>query len=89
MDSRTQFLLASVLARRIAHKATVNIKDLGDNTALHWAASQDRITTARLLLDNGASVNTKATDARSPLAIAVDSGYWELAELLRQPGGER
>lgn len=44
---------------------------------------------AELLIAHGADVNVKDLDGTTPLGLAVKEGYEELAELLRQHGGQK
>lgn len=52
-------------------------------TALHWAAHLNSLQLAQLLLDRGADIEVKEAQGRTPLQIATEKGYKELAELLR------
>ena len=54
-------------------------------TALQRAAISGRREIVELLIAKGAKVNAKNEEGKTPLDIAVDRGYTEIAELLRKP----
>ena len=81
----------------IASGAYVDRTDNGGNTALHYAAlgagfpktkRGDQKGVAELLIANGANVNVRRGDGKTPLDRANDSGGDELADLLREHGGK-
>jgi len=61
---------------------------LHDYTPLHSAAHNDKIELARLLINNGADVNAKTYDRKTPLSIALEKGFKELADLIVNYGGK-
>lgn len=60
----------------------------GDFTALHFAAQQGNVESARVLLDAGADVNAPHPEHGSPLVIAVASGHDALAQFLLERGAD-
>ena len=81
----------------IASGAYVDRTDNGGNIALHYAAlgagfpktkRGDQKGVAELLIANGANVNVRRIDGKTPLDRANDSGGDELADLLREHGGK-
>ncbi|MEA3403529.1 MAG: ankyrin repeat domain-containing protein [Armatimonadota bacterium] len=59
--------------------------DIPEEQALRSAA---RVAIATALLDAGADINARDADGATPLALALESDYAELADLLRARGGE-
>ena len=77
--------------------AHVDRTDNSGNIALHYAAlgagfkqtkRGDQKGVAELLIANGANVNVRRGDGKTPLDRANDSGGVELADLLREHGGK-
>jgi ankyrin repeat protein len=54
---------------------------------LHAAAVFDHKDVVELLLANQAEVNATNNEGATPLQNAVDKGYDDVAELLREHGG--
>ena len=86
--------VAELLIRIGAH---VDRTDNSGNIALHYAAlgagfpktkRGDQKGVAELLIANGANVNVRRIDGKTPLDRANDSGGAELADLLREHGGK-
>jgi hypothetical protein len=59
--------------------------ELGDN-ALHCVCVWGDMDAAKLLVENGIDVNQEGEFGFTPLRIAVDFGYLEIAEYLRISG---
>ncbi|KAL2784336.1 ankyrin repeat-containing domain protein [Aspergillus keveii] len=57
-------------------------------TALHYAARKNQVATAALLLDNGAYINAADDKGRTPLTVALSYKAHDVAELLRNRGGQ-
>lgn len=55
-------------------------------TALHWAASGDRVDLVRLLLDKGADASLQSEEGETPLDVAKRFGHTDVVKLL--PGGQ-
>merc|ERR1712086_444110 len=72
--------------RLVCHYAPekVNGKDEYGRTALHWAASNNRLEVAELLLGAGASVDAKTAYAKTPLQIAESRNHEQMIALLRR-----
>ena len=74
----------------LANKAEVNAKTNDGLTPLHQAVAQGGYKeVAALLLANKAEVNAKDNNGRTPLAWALHFNHEDLAELLRQHGGQQ
>jgi ankyrin repeat protein len=61
---------------------------VGGMTALLFAARQNDIKSASLLLDAGADVNETAQDGTSPILVAVLNGHYTLANFLLGKGAD-
>ncbi|CAN5131876.1 hypothetical protein BH10CYA1_BH10CYA1_56480 [soil metagenome] len=60
-------------------------------TALHWAVMEGKLPMVTLLVASKSNVNaltSKRDGHRTPLAIAKDQGFKDIAEFLRQHGGK-
>lgn len=53
-----------------------------EETALHWAASNDDVDVAVALIDGGADIEVPGGSIGTPLANAVGYGCWHVARLL-------
>lgn len=62
--------------------ADPNLRQPGEETPLHWAASTDDWHVAAALIDGGADTNAPAGSIGTPLANAVGYGCWDVARLL-------
>ena len=76
--------IAELLRR---HGASVNAGE-GGNMALHAAAAFGRPRMAEWLIANGAKIDVPSYNGQTPLALAIDRGHHDVAELLRQHGGK-
>ena len=76
--------IAELLRR---HGASVNAGE-GGNMALHAAAAFGRPQMAEWLIANGAKIDVPSYNGQTPLALAIDRGHNNVAELLRQHGGK-
>ena len=56
-----------------------------DQTLLHLAPNEK---VAELLINEGADVNTKGKEGRTPIDCAQDSNHIEIVELLRKHGAK-
>eukprot|EP00742_Colponemidia_sp_Colp-10_P010091 GILJ01011056.1.p1 GENE.GILJ01011056.1~~GILJ01011056.1.p1 ORF type:complete len:297 (+),score=43.57 GILJ01011056.1:72-893(+) len=73
----------SNLIRRYFQNATIDVEDAYGNTALHWAAKSGNVSTIQLLLELGASVNSRNKERGSaPLHWATTASHIDAVELL-------
>ena len=72
----------------LAAGADPNAREPGtpSETPLHWAASNDDVDVARVLIDGGADVNLPDGSIGTPLENAVGYGCWNVARLLVERG---
>ncbi len=69
--------------------STEQIGQQGGFTALHFAAREGHLATARLLVEQGADVNeVTGGDQSSPLLVAVINGNYDLARMLVEQGAD-
>jgi ankyrin repeat protein len=64
----------------------VNLTDDAGRTALHLTAIHCHIDAAKLLLDKGAKVDSKATGGTTPLDLAAQAGCVDMVNLLLSKG---
>src|SRR5262249_19439862 len=62
--------------------------DRGGFTALHFAARQGDVESARSLLDGGARIDANAADGTAPLAVAAFSNQPAVVKLLLERGAD-
>lgn len=70
----------------LARGADVNANE-GGNPALHGAVLFGQTEMTRWLLDHGANVNALNYENKTPLRVAMEKDWNELADLLRQYRG--
>ncbi len=63
-------------------------KSVGGRTPLHYACRYGQTETARLLIENNASVNAYHFQRDTPLHVAVEFGHPACAELLIEEESE-
>jgi ankyrin repeat protein len=66
----------------------IELKDDDGCTALHIAAWEDSLATARLLIERGADVNAVDDDADTPLHMAAWKNSIKVAKLLIEHGAD-
>jgi len=72
----------------VAAGANVNqVYENGEASVLTTAAANGNVDIIKVLLDAGADVNLRIKDGKSPLAMAVEKGHEQAAELIRSRGG--
>ena len=57
-------------------------------TPLHSAAHNGQIKLAQLLIENGADINAKMENGQTPLFMAEEKGFTEIAALIKKSGGQ-
>lgn len=72
----------SILWTLLNLRASVNLQDDDGNTALHYAAMQNRLSAVRSLLSFGADYRGQNTNGMTPLACAKACNYSRLVQLL-------
>jgi ankyrin repeat protein len=55
---------------------------------VHAAAAFGRLGMAEWLIANGAKIDAPSYNGKTPMALAIDGGHDDVAELLRQHGGK-
>ncbi len=70
------------IERHIYWKTDINSLNVDGNTPLQESAITGRIVIARLLIKNGATVNTKNKYGKTALQLALENGRTQLAEVL-------
>ena len=69
----------------IEHKININHHDKYKNTALHYAVKYDsKKELIKLLLDNGAKVDIKNIQGKTPIDIAIEKGRKDIVDLLKK-----
>ena len=84
-NGETDIITAWVLAYG---REQVDIRDEYDRTALVWAAADNRIAAATLLLNHGASPDSAAKNGLTPLTAASLRGNIALIEILAKRGAD-
>ena len=81
--------LAELLLSKGADIEELNTSDYyGGYTPLFWAVDDNNESLVKFLVDHGASVNAKANNGKTPLAIANEAGYKSIVKLLNAKGGK-
>jgi hypothetical protein len=86
--SRAGWLSRKKIQKLLSAGMDVNTMDESGTTALHWAATLEDPTNARLLLDNGANPRITNGSRCSPLRRAVREGCIGAAKLLLENGAD-
>eukprot|EP00741_Cyanophora_paradoxa_P022198 tig00021435_g21428.t1 len=74
----------------LSQGVTVTSRDSGGKTALHWAALNNHVKVAEVLLSSGADVNAKSedTEEQAPLAWACIKGHGRMVKYLIDHGAD-
>ncbi|NGQ95142.1 ankyrin repeat domain-containing protein [Brevibacillus sp. SYP-B805] len=76
-----------VIRLLLQHGARTDIFDSNGHTCLHTAAfHDDNCEIIRLLIEHGVPVNAQAAGGKTALALAIEKGNHNVAQLLRQHG---
>jgi len=78
----------AAIRQLVAQRADVNLPQADGMTALHWAAHQDNLETAELLLRAGASVKAANRYGVTPLSLACMNGSAPMVDLLLKAGAD-
>lgn len=78
--SSSNYEIAELLLK---NGADVNATQLQNYTPLHSAALNGRIELVKLLIDHGADVNARSDDGKTALSIAMEKGFKELSDLIK------
>uniref|UniRef100_A0A8C5WRK9 Ankyrin repeat domain-containing protein 7 n=1 Tax=Laticauda laticaudata TaxID=8630 RepID=A0A8C5WRK9_LATLA len=68
----------------LEHGADPNLKDIDNNTALHFAACNSSVSLAKYLLEKKADIEAQNKDGCTPLIVAVAENNREMVEFLLQ-----
>merc|ERR1712098_1009181 len=87
-----RFDAEQAIFKLIERNANVKAHDVANRTALHFAASAGSESSCRVLLHNGADVNSQTSLRETPLMMAVAKlrgiGHVEVVKLLLQSGAD-
>ncbi|KAF3914210.1 Ankyrin-1 [Dactylellina cionopaga] len=78
----------SSLLGKILGDSELDAKDYYSQTPLMWAAYYGRLSTVRLLLDEGAKVNAQSYPRKTALYAAAERGNHKVAKLLLERGAK-
>ncbi|KAG8142864.1 hypothetical protein E2320_006050, partial [Naja naja] len=68
----------------LEHGADPNLKDVDNNTALHFAACNSSVSLAKYLLEKKADIEAQNKDGCTPLIVAVAENNREMVEFFLQ-----
>ena len=66
--------------------ADVDAVDPAGQTAFYWASSKGHLEVAKVLEANGANMETKNKDGKSPIIISAENRHVKIVEFLNQHG---
>jgi len=78
---------AEEILAALAAKPDLTWPDSEGMTSLHHAAADNKLETARLLIEAGAPVDAASNNGRTPLTLAAERGHLDMAKLLIAAGG--
>jgi uncharacterized protein len=74
--------------RRVTAEGRPKIMNVGGLTALHFAARDDCIECAKVLVEGGANINALDPDDTTPLVVALMNMHFDLAKYLINAGAD-
>lgn len=75
--------------RMLAEGVDISTMAYGDTTALHAAAEAGELAMVEYLVDNGATVNIKNKEGRTPLWLAANNDHGRTAKYLISKGAQK
>lgn len=72
----------SVIMLLIQHKANKNARDATFRTPLHISASQGNMAMCTYLLNEGAQLDCREVQSKTPLQLACEVGHYELVQMM-------
>jgi ankyrin repeat protein len=89
ISGRVGYELAELLLAKGAEIDELNTTDFYSGyTPLFWAVYDNNESLVKFLIEHGANVNATAKNAKTPLSLATESGYENIAKLLKTKGGK-
>ena len=67
-------------------KDLINVRDASGMSALHWAVMKNHTKVAKILMNNGADINSKTNKGITPLYLSVLNGHLACVECLLKLG---
>jgi ankyrin repeat protein len=90
ISGRVSYELAEYLLSKGAEIDEVNTSEYYKGyTPLFWAVTDNNLELVNFLVSRGANVNAQAKEGKTPLSIATESGYDELASFLEANGAKQ
>ncbi|CAL4094473.1 unnamed protein product, partial [Meganyctiphanes norvegica] len=73
----------------ILYGANIEAVSSDGKSSLLWACEAGHVSTAKILLEEGANPNNCDCKGNTPIQVAIDKGYTELVSLMSNPSTER
>jgi glutaminase len=77
------------VASALAANPDVNIRGVGEHTAMHAAATNGHLEVIRFLASHGADLSPRVETGETPLDLAILAGQHAAVELLRSLGAKQ